>query len=217
MGQMETNTFVAASFLQVGDTLQLDKNSSSSSKTTITSIRSIPIPKDGYMAPFTPSGQLVVNGIVASSLVDLLEGEPRMTKLFEKFLAKYYSPQWIAHAFEFPHRLACHYYNNACTEETYDENGISNWVSKPLRLSQAWISSSSSSSSSLFLAPLQIPMMALFGMIMFFFTIAEQIILMKENDTMTVLLMMVFAITPFFIYNYSHRKKKEIGFKKFLN
>ena len=132
--RINTNSFVAASELQMGDTLLFDKNdnqrSNISSSIRITSITSIPIPKEGYMAPFTPSCKIVVNGIMASSFVDSFDDTTTKVLLPLKEL----SLQWIAYAFEFPHRMICSGASLFCGTKTYDENGISNWVSKLLQL-----------------------------------------------------------------------------------
>jgi hypothetical protein len=45
--------------------------------------------------------------------------------------------QWLAHSFEFPHRLACFHFGQ-CPNETYTEDGISMWVVNFLQLSR-WL------------------------------------------------------------------------------
>ena len=116
--RINTNSFVAASELQMGDTLLFDKNdnqrSNISSSIRITSITSIPIPKEGYMAPFTPSCKIVVNGIMASSFVDSFDDTTTKVLLPLKEL----SLQWIAYAFEFPHRMICSGASLFCGTET---------------------------------------------------------------------------------------------------
>ncbi|KAI2508900.1 hypothetical protein MHU86_5510 [Fragilaria crotonensis] len=84
----------------------------------------------GLLAPFTPSGKIVVDGFVASTFIHV-PGTP----------TTYLSPQWLAHSFEFPHRVACHYMG-ACPSETYNEHGVSTWVALPLEVGQLFLKSS---------------------------------------------------------------------------
>lgn len=84
----------------------------------------------GLLAPFTPSGKIVVDGFVASTFIHVRD-TPNT----------YLSPQWLAHSFEFPHRVACHYMG-ACPNETYSEHGVSTWVALPLELGQWFLQSS---------------------------------------------------------------------------
>ena len=90
----------------------------------------------GLFAPFTPSGTIVVNDIVASSFV-AFEGSSSL-----RVVAVDVSYQWLAHSFEFPHRVVCYYAGN-CPMEAYDENGVSVWNAIPLRLAQALLEQSS--------------------------------------------------------------------------
>lgn len=85
--------------------------------------------KEGLFAPFTPSGTIVVDGVLASSFVAFEESESL------KVLGIDVSFQWIAHTFEFPHRVMCSYLAT-CPKETYDSNGVSEWVATPLQLAQ---------------------------------------------------------------------------------
>jgi hypothetical protein len=80
----------------------------------------------GLLAPFTPSGQIVVDGFVASTFIHV-PGTP----------TAFLSPQWLAHSFEFPHRVVCHYMG-ACPSETYNEHAVSTWVALPLKVGQ-WL------------------------------------------------------------------------------
>ena len=45
----------------------------------------------------------------------------------------FFSWQWAAHTFEFPHRVVC-YYLGTCPDEEYDDAGVSTWVATPHRL-----------------------------------------------------------------------------------
>lgn len=111
--------FVPASSLRVGDKL--------SGERTIQSIHPN-VKALGVFAPFTPSGTIVVNGVVASCYVSLNDDDDESNTLLGV------SHHWMAHAFEFPHRLACHYMGQ-CLDETYTEDGVSTWVAIPLQWS----------------------------------------------------------------------------------
>ena len=93
----------------------------------VKSIRAITL--RGKYAPFTPSGKLVVNGVLVSSYVALVPSHS-LTILGVSF-----SFQWLAHSFEFPHRLVCYHMGNF-PKETFSDSGISDWVNRPLKLSQ---------------------------------------------------------------------------------
>jgi len=128
---------VPASTIRVGDHLRLVNGEDSE----IMKIKKIHR-SDGAFAPFTPSGKFVANGVVVSSYVSLQKNNDVLK------IASTETPftmQWLAHVFEAPHRMICSVATSFCKEETYDENGISAWVSKPLQLAlwtleqSAWI------------------------------------------------------------------------------
>jgi hypothetical protein len=96
---------IAASRLRVGDELY-DKDNSLVRVLSIATVRS-----RGVFAPFTPSGKLVVDNIVASSFIS--------------FNVPF--PAWMAHSFEFPHRLVCLHFGS-CPDEQYNDDGMSSWV-----------------------------------------------------------------------------------------
>jgi hypothetical protein len=114
---------VPAAELKIGDTLQ----DGDGNWTAITSIRFVS--STGAFAPFTPSGTIVVGGALSSSFVAM---DQRMV-LFGCFFV---SQQWLAHSFEFPHRITC-YYVGSCLEESYSGNGISTWVAAPHRIAMS--------------------------------------------------------------------------------
>lgn len=76
----------------------------------------------GLVAPFTPSGKIVVDDVLASSFI----GFDKSSHLSVWGIDISY--QWLSHSFEFPHRFACTYITQ-CLEETYDEDGIPTWFS----------------------------------------------------------------------------------------
>lgn len=117
--------FVPASTLQKGDKLVLG----SRDEVVVESIR--PVKSKGVFAPFTPSGKIVVDDVLASSFV-VLKSQPTIS--FAGFTVSY---QWLAHTFEFPHRVVCHYLTK-CPTESYTSDGISTWAAAPLKAAQ-WV------------------------------------------------------------------------------
>ena len=81
----------------------------------------------GAIAPFTPSGKVVVDNILASSFV-AFGNDSHLSVGGINF-----SYQWLAHSFEFPHRMACNYLTQ-CLQESYTEDGVSQWVDAPHRM-----------------------------------------------------------------------------------
>jgi Hint module len=104
-------------------------------------------------APFTPSGTVVVDGVLSSSFVAV-----EASSLSSPFVVLFggllrLSHQWMSHSFEFPHRVACYYFKfnsnndamskqgnsskytryNYCPTETYT-NGVATWFITPLKL-----------------------------------------------------------------------------------
>jgi len=88
--------------------------------------------QQGLYAPFTASGYLIVDNMLVSNYVALQEKS--FLQIAGKSIA---SHQWIAHAFNAPHRMYCRYITT-CTKESYDTEGISQFVATPLALSK-WI------------------------------------------------------------------------------
>jgi hypothetical protein len=119
--------YVPASTVKVGDTVIYFaedgvRNDVSMRVTTIEDIKTA-----GVFAPFTPSDTIIVNGLLASCFITL---QPGKSHLFSTVFSST-SFHSLAHAFEFPHRLACHYLSS-CPNESYNTVGISTWVAKPL-------------------------------------------------------------------------------------
>jgi hypothetical protein len=112
---------VPASMVQVGDSLF--------GGVTVSKIRTIH--RRGMYAPFTVSGGLVVNGVLASSYKDnshvLMIGSVSTGVPF----------QWLAHTAQLSHRIWC-YHLGSCATERYTLAGVSVWVDFPLGVS-IWI------------------------------------------------------------------------------
>jgi len=115
---LDNGLAVPAGTIKAGDTLL--------SGDVVTSVRSVA--RRGIYAPFTKSGTIVVQGQIASTFVSLQQESN--TLLLNNGWSTGITHQWLAHAFEAPHRLWC---STKCTEESYTADGISTWVAGPLR------------------------------------------------------------------------------------
>lgn len=121
--------FVPASTVQVGDLIFTGSGELVEVKSISTTI------SKGMFAPFTPSGTLLVGNILVSAYVSL---QPDSSTLkLRGDISTGISFQWLAHAFEFPHRLVC-YHLGSCPTERYYSSGLSTWVHTPLSVSQ-WL------------------------------------------------------------------------------
>jgi hypothetical protein len=107
---------VPASSLQVGDSVQTAEGYAAK----IHSVRTVR--RTGLYAPFTPSGVVVVNHVLASCFVGL-DGDENSWRGIMSYHA-------LAHLFETPHRMWCRLVSQ-CNAETYNELGISVWVARP--------------------------------------------------------------------------------------
>ena len=83
--------------------------------------------RKGIFAPFTASGSIVINGIVASNFIAFQVSEHRKIGEF----ATPFSFKWLAHTFESGHCLACSSGFVAYDQETYTDSGVSHWVDTP--------------------------------------------------------------------------------------
>jgi len=126
--------FIPASALKVGDKIKNGGSGGDDTELIVSSIRAVRAL--GVFAPFTPSGTIVVNGIVSSSFVSM-DSSAEKSSILRRIGGVEVSHQWIAHSFEFPHRVACHYMGQ-CPNEMYDDRGISTWVSAPHKVGQ-WL------------------------------------------------------------------------------
>jgi hypothetical protein len=109
---------IPASRVRVGDVLE--------GGIEVMAIRNVA--RRGMYAPFTPSGKIVVNGVVASNYISFDDSPVFNVGSLETPL----SYQWLAHSFQLPHRIWC-YYLGSCTEEHYTETGLSTWVDRSFR------------------------------------------------------------------------------------
>lgn len=120
---------VPASMVMVGDKLVGGGRVSAISKIT----------SNGMYAPFTVSGRIVVNGVLASSYISFQDSNVLVIGSIPTGIPY----QWLAHTFQFPHRFWC-YYLGACPYDQYTDTGISFWVDRPLDasvwlLNQHWL------------------------------------------------------------------------------
>jgi len=115
---------IPASQLQVGDELL------TSSSDVVRRVQKIDtILAHGMYAPFTPSGKIVVDGILVSTYIAFEDNEGLEFGV-SSWLVKI-SHQWMAHAGSFPHRFMCYHYSNNekyCANETYSSEGIADGV-----------------------------------------------------------------------------------------
>lgn len=117
---------VAASSVKVGDEL-ISAGDNKTVKVTKISNRVV----KGLYAPFTASGTIMVNGIMASNYVV-------MDASTDKF-AGIVSHQWAAHAFNAAHRMYCNLFSSSnCSDEKYTPEGLSYWVALPFAATE-WI------------------------------------------------------------------------------
>lgn len=82
----------------------------------------------GMFAPFTASGKIVVNNVLASSYI-VLEESPELN-----FLGVFgISFQWVAHSSTFPYRVSCLYLRQGgCADEAYTSEGLNEWTAASL-------------------------------------------------------------------------------------
>jgi hypothetical protein len=127
---VENRGAVAAASVAVGDNLVLGSSNSVVKVTKIDSVQ-----RAGAFAPFTETGTIVVNDVLASSYVSLQDN----SEYFSVGGVNIVSMHFLAHVFQAPHRLMCKLNADAfCTYETYTTDGISNWVYAPYLASQ-WL------------------------------------------------------------------------------
>lgn len=126
---------VPASQVAVGDSIDLAGKGSGSAGYTLTAevVKIAEVTRtDGVYNPFTPSGTIIVDGIVASVYASL-----QGTKYLEVAgIRTPFTHQALSHAFMGVQRAACSTLNfeRYCKSETYEaETGLSKWVAVPSR------------------------------------------------------------------------------------
>jgi len=118
---------IPASSVKVGDKVL---TGGGTANVFVTSIQTI-TRTDGAFAPFTPSGTIVTNGIQSSCFATIQDDTAKIT-LGMSGTALPLNYHQLGVMFEAPHRLYCHLTRIKCTEETYNTEGMSVWVEKPL-------------------------------------------------------------------------------------
>jgi hypothetical protein len=112
---------IPASLVRIGDLLSLATPKTSS---TVRVERKIgTVVRQGVYAPFTPSGTLVVNKILASTFVAFQVSDVVM--LGGGRIRTPLTFQWLAHTFESLHRTICSVAPRVCQRERYSSNGVS--------------------------------------------------------------------------------------------
>ena len=125
MVMVQGRGYIPASLVQIGDMLEADND-----KEGMMAVQGIAnVIRHGVYAPFTPSGHIVVNHVLASNYITFEESAYLVVGGWESPLTF----QWVAHMSQSPHRIWCALGWSA-TSEGYTEDGISVWVSGPLEL-----------------------------------------------------------------------------------
>jgi len=135
MVAIENGRYVPASLVKKGDKLLIVSNELAA----VTSIKTVV--RKGIFAPFTASGNIVVNGVVASNYVAYQGSE--YVKIGE--METPFSYQFMGHTFNSVHRLAVMV---GITGETYTSEGISNWVATAHEMT-SWVADQNTFISSL--------------------------------------------------------------------
>jgi hypothetical protein len=114
--------WVPAGNVRIGDVL----TKGDGSPVAVTQVRYVM--RKGIVAPFTKSGSIVVNNIVASNYITLQGSE---YLIVVGGIETPLSFHWLAHTFQSGHRLACDVMTTWCDKESYTDAGISHWVYMP--------------------------------------------------------------------------------------
>ena len=122
--------WVPAATLRVGDTL----TKGDGGVVVVTKILQ-DVTQKGIFAPFTTSGSIVVNDIVASNFIAFQGSEYLQIGDF----ATPFTFQWLSHSFESGHHLACSSGFVDCDQETYTDSGVSHWADTPHQVARWWL------------------------------------------------------------------------------
>jgi len=127
----KTHGPVPAFGISIGDYLV---TMSGEGKTTTGKVKAIKkVNRIGAFAPFTETGTIVVSGVLASNYVSL-QYQDKSGSFVVAGGTEVVSMQWLAHAFQIPHRLFCRgkgINSSYCSKEKYTKEGISYWVYAP--------------------------------------------------------------------------------------
>jgi len=121
MVSIDGGRYVPASSIKKDDMLQ----TASGESVAVKSIKTIT--RKGLYAPFTSSGNIIVNDVVASNYIAYQGSEYLMIGDIQT----HFSYQWIAHSFNSFHRVAV---MMGFTGESYTKAGVSNWVNVPHKI-----------------------------------------------------------------------------------
>lgn len=119
MVAIEGGRIIPASMVQIGDKIL----TSSGVAAAVTTIRTVK--RSGLYAPFTQSGTVVVNDVLASNYV-AFQGSEYLKIAGVDTVLNYH---WMAHIFKSVHRIA--YKMGLASTETYTSDGTSTWVAAP--------------------------------------------------------------------------------------
>lgn len=133
---VQNRGMVPAALLQIGDQL--------SDGAAISSIEIVS--RRGVYAPFSTSGTIMVNKVLASTYIAFQNSEYLMIGTF----MTPFRYQWLAHTFLLPQRMWCQWFGGH--DETYSDNGISTWLERPFQFTQ-WMLKQSSLVTALLLIP----------------------------------------------------------------
>jgi len=124
---------VSASEIRVGDELKAITTTANNNillhVPEVTTVISIGYTyQNGLYAPFTMSGTIVVDQIVASSYAYASFDRHHSNRYYYLFNNNN-NYHWIAHLMQFPHRTFCRTMSSCwCRKESYDEDGFSRWA-----------------------------------------------------------------------------------------
>ena len=135
---------IPASMARVGDTL--------SDGQPIASIQQVV--RTGVYAPYTESGTIIVNGVLASNYISFQGSD--VFKLGS--IKTPFTYQWLDHAFQTPHRIWCVWLGMKDGGQT--ENGFSVWSELPFKFSGWFLNQSP-----IVMGVLMVPALLVFGFV----------------------------------------------------
>ena len=113
---------VRADMVQIGDVVQTGTTGSNHAVTNISMVQ-----KRGVYLPLTPSGNIVVNGILSSSYVSIQDDAPAIVQ--HPLLQFWLSEHMLSHLWMAPFRMLCMGVSSKfCVEHPHSEEGILEWL-----------------------------------------------------------------------------------------